>query len=263
MTHATQISANLAHSQSSLLIINRWRKMVIRHERAIAYFYGDSQGKVTTGYGHLLKSSKDALALRNILYVNGKKATDAQIEKAFNAVSQAAKQRFAHCKSISKNESMFSNCMFTAENYEKLNNGLSMETDKNRNGDMEALLEQDLFTKLRELQAELRRLSSRPFYKPRFSALHHYPHPVQLALLDMTYNMGAGGLTGESLGGAKGKNGFPIMLHAIRKSNFATAAKQSNRPQVGPERNEEIYNLFMEAHNLQKAFMKELTAELF
>lgn len=70
-----------------------------------------------------------------------------------------------------------------------------------------------------------------------FPDFGNYPVSVQIALWDMIYNLGPAGLRRE----------FPKFQAAIRSGDFAEAAEQSNRTDIGEARNEYVYNLLMEA----------------
>lgn len=64
-----------------------------------------------------------------------------------------------------------------------------------------------------------------------------YPLSAQIALWDMIYNLGAGGLLRE----------FPLMRQAIQEGNWEEAARQSHRSGIGESRNDYVRDLFMEA----------------
>lgn len=63
--------------------------------------------------------------------------------------------------------------------------------------------------------------------KLRFPNFDTYPMTVQFALLDMAFNLGTTGLVTK----------FPSFKKAIEAKDWATAAKECNRPQVSLSRN--------------------------
>ena len=64
-----------------------------------------------------------------------------------------------------------------------------------------------------------------------------YPLPAQIALWDMIYNLGPGGL----------RRGFPRMRQAILDGDWEEAARQSHRSDIGETRNDHVRDLFIEA----------------
>jgi GH24 family phage-related lysozyme (muramidase) len=67
-------------------------------------------------------------------------------------------------------------------------------------------------------------------------AFDTFPAGVQLALLDMAFNLGAGALT----------NKWPSLMKACREKNWAAAAVQCTRVGVQPARNAATIALFKE-----------------
>lgn len=70
-----------------------------------------------------------------------------------------------------------------------------------------------------------------------FPYFGNYPQSVQVALWDMSYNLGVGGLSHK----------FPKFCQAIRDEYWEEAAAESHRERIAEERNEFVFNLFMEA----------------
>ena len=75
---------------------------------------------------------------------------------------------------------------------------------------------------------ELRRL---------YPGFNKFPKEAQLALFDMIFNMGATRL----------RLGWPKLNKAIANYDWKTAAKESNRPDVGNNRNQYVRDLFEKA----------------
>lgn len=73
------------------------------------------------------------------------------------------------------------------------------------------------------------------------------PSPVQEAMLDMAYNAGANFINATNL--ETGELTWPLLRSALRRRDWREAAEQSNRPQVGLERNDEIKKLILRALN--------------
>lgn len=70
-----------------------------------------------------------------------------------------------------------------------------------------------------------------------FPEFDNYPLSAQIALWDLIYNLGPKGLRDE----------FPKMRQAIRESDWEGAASESERGDVGIERNQYVFDLFMRA----------------
>lgn len=101
--------------------------------------------------------------------------------------------------------------------------------------------------KLFKLQQDLRR----EFGKAGI-VFDHLPSPVQEAMYDMGWNMGAGFINKVDLEKArkmKWKDApmWPKLTTELFWRNWEGVAMQSNRPEVGDERNEDIKKLIREA----------------
>jgi GH24 family phage-related lysozyme (muramidase) len=70
-----------------------------------------------------------------------------------------------------------------------------------------------------------------------FPYFGNYPQAVQIALWDMSYNLGVGGL----------KRKFPKFCQAIRDEDWEVAAAESHREGIADERNEFVFNQLREA----------------
>ena len=70
-----------------------------------------------------------------------------------------------------------------------------------------------------------------------FPYFGNYPLNAQIALWDMAYNLGVGGLGGK----------FPSFCKAILAEDWEEAAAQSHREKIAEERNDFVFDLLMEA----------------
>lgn len=99
------------------------------------------------------------------------------------------------------------------------------------------------YTKLRLPDTEIDRLTSNHLANferslgQEYAGFYKFPIEAQLALFDMIFNLGASGL----------RTKFPKFNKAIRQRNWKEAASESNRPQLGVERNRDIRDLFLKA----------------
>ncbi len=73
--------------------------------------------------------------------------------------------------------------------------------------------------------------------KLKFPNFDQYPLSVQFALTDMAFNLGTNGLVTK----------FPSFTKAIKQKDWATAAKESRRPQVSAHRNTLVKDWLKEA----------------
>ncbi len=96
------------------------------------------------------------------------------------------------------------------------------------------------YTKLMITEVEINRLTNQHIksfakeLKRLFSDFDDYPTEVRLGLLDMVFNMGVTRL----------RNIFPTFCKAINAKKWAEAAAESNRPDVQPQRNQYVRELF-------------------
>ncbi len=70
-----------------------------------------------------------------------------------------------------------------------------------------------------------------------FPSFGNFPQSAQIALWDMIYNLGVGGLLKY----------FPNLCQAVQDGNWAVAASESHRKLIGEGRNQNVFNLFMES----------------
>lgn len=76
-----------------------------------------------------------------------------------------------------------------------------------------------------------------------FADFNDYPVPAQEAILDMAYNLGIS---------SDGVSKFPSFNRHIRNKDFASAATESNRPQLRNSRNVHVRELLLLADQQQK-----------
>ena len=67
-----------------------------------------------------------------------------------------------------------------------------------------------------------------------FPDFDSYPESVQIGLVDMVFNLGAGGVQTK----------FTNFSEAVKAKNWSEVAKQSNRPQLSDDRNKFVRQLF-------------------
>lgn len=125
-------------------------------EGDVPWMYLDSNGYVTVGVGHLIANAKDAEALPFYDVKTGKKATKAEIDAAFAAVSAATPGMPSHA-------------------YQGLTGIVMHESD----------IQNLVVTQLNSFTADL---------KQWFPDYENYPAKARAALLDMAYNPGKLGL---------------------------------------------------------------------
>lgn len=170
------------------------------------YLYLDSVGKVTVGVG-LMYGSADALVNSNITFrikTTGKIASAADIREEFKRISKLSKGR-------------------TAGFYRS--KGLLTADGSDLNGRL-----------LRRLSTALTDAiffynTGKPVPDTKFPQYSDLPANVQLALLDMAFNLGRGRL---------GK--FQSMRTCLKQGDWINAAKNSHRRGIQSSRNEAIYN---------------------
>lgn len=83
--------------------------------------------------------------------------------------------------------------------------------------------------------------------KTAFPDFETYPEEAQMALVDMAYNLGVQGIV----------TNFLSFTRAVRNRNWTGAANQSNRYQLFDERNQFVYDLLVEAQQVEAAKEEE------
>lgn len=187
--------------------INRRKaaKHICLYEGVIAHLYVDTRGNVTLGAGFHIPSAKalNKFALRE--KSTHKAASRALKIQEFETISRLPAGRLAswyesHCKLYLPQRECIK------------------------------LLEK----KVEEFEAELSRLFST---KNGYIPFHRMPSNVQLALLDMAYNLGTPNLS----------RAWPKLLHAIRTENWQLAAQECHRKHVSKARNNATARLFKQS----------------
>ncbi|TQF72620.1 pesticin C-terminus-like muramidase [Pseudoalteromonas luteoviolacea] len=180
-------------------------KHICLYEGVIAHLYLDTRGNVTVGAGFLVSDAK-ALTKMTLRDKSTKKAASReQKAKEFATIAKLPEGRLAswyeqHCQLYLPHEE----CL--------------------------KLLEK----KIAEFEQELAALfSAQNGYLP----FKKMPSNVQLALLDMAYNLGTTNLS----------RAWPKLLNAIRTENWSAAAKECKRKHVSTARNKATAKLFLQS----------------
>jgi GH24 family phage-related lysozyme (muramidase) len=187
-------------------------------EGEVSFMYVDTRGYVTTGIGHLLKSSSDAEKLPWRHSTTGQPATPAEIRCAF--------ERLSHVAADYKREHPDAK-------------GLPLKTAE-RVSDL--VLPDGYATKLAATRVNGEFLKG---LRHLFPAFDSFPMPAQRALVDMSYSLGVGGI----------EHKFPKLVAACREPipDFATAAAESHRSSSRESRNRATNQLFLEAARLTQS----------
>lgn len=170
------------------------------------HLYLDSVGKVTIGVG-LMYGSADTLVGSNITFrtkTNGKIASASDIRDEFKRISKLSKGRGASFYR--------SKCLLMADG-----------------ADLQGRLMRRLSTALTDALYFYN--TGKPVPNAKFEKFSDLPGNVQLALLDMAFNLGRGKL---------GK--FQSLRNALKQGDWLNAAKNSHRRGIQSSRNETIYN---------------------
>lgn len=190
---------------ASASVLKRARKVIFSGESFIAHMYLDTVCKVTIGYGTMLPDSKAAEKI-------------ALADKAGLAATAADK----------------------ASEWNRLA-GLRPKDMKQNQKAAAFAKEAALFIGEEEASrlAEQHIAGLVPSLKATFPNFDTFPEDVQVALLDMGYNLGATGL-----------KKFKKLVNAINNPkgpDWTTAAHESNRPQLSAARNKEVREFFLSA----------------
>jgi GH24 family phage-related lysozyme (muramidase) len=210
-------SGGRSDAQTFLKDVKRW-------EGEHRFMYVDGRGYVTTGIGHLLKNTDEALKLPWLHRGTGRPATPAEVRSAFERVAQ----EWADYKRGHPNGNGY---------------GATHYADKS-----DLLLPQGEATRLalgrlnKEFLGGLRKL---------FPDFDRYPLPAQRGLVDMAYNLGVGKL----------EKTFPNFVDACRRGDFGAAADECKRSSSRKERNDATQALFREAAQLN-ATVRTFTREI-
>lgn len=180
------------------------------HEGKVPWMYLDTVGKVTVGIGHLIATADDAVALPFVDPQTGTAAAEAAIRAAFAVVQGApygndrAAGAFAGLTTIRLTEDGMEQ-VFAAD----------YETIVGR---------------------------TRTLFQAVGGGLDSYPDPAQLAVVDMAFNLGAGGLYDK----------FPsFRTKGLDPRAFDVAAQQSHRRGISEARNQWTYDQLMAAARIE------------
>ena len=170
-------------------------------EGSVDHMYLDTEDNVTVGIGTLLATSDAAAALAFRHRDTDELATEAEIRAEFDLIDGmlGSQERGAE---YYRN---FTSLYLPQDEIDRL-------VVEHMRGDFDDLLRM-------------------------FPYFGDYPLPAQIALWDMIYNLGPGGLRRE----------FPLMRQAIQDGDWEEAARQSHRSDIGEPRNDYVRDLFMEA----------------
>lgn len=190
-------------------------KFVKRHEGNIDYLYLDPKGKVTVGVGRMLPSREAASKLPFEYFDREtgrtlRKATPEEVRKSFDIV-----------------EKQKSGQNIKAGSFDPVERD-DLPNIRLRDDDINTMLASDLYTHMREA-------------KKMFPDFHTFPPQVQMAILDMHFNMGGLNFT---------RRKWPGFFKAIDDKNWRDAALESSRKDVGGDRNKDVFRMLEEAHNL-------------
>lgn len=171
-----------------------------RWEGNVDHMYLDDQGNVTVGKGKLLSNAEGAMALPFRDRATGNRASADEISTEFDLIDamEGSKKRLASYYAP------FTHLYLPQSDIDR------MVIDHMRR-DFEDLLQQ-------------------------YADFGNLPVSAQIALWDMIYNLGPGGL-----------EDFRLLRQAIRDGDWAEAARQSHREGPSEERNRFVFNLFMDA----------------
>ncbi|KZN47660.1 hypothetical protein [Pseudoalteromonas luteoviolacea] len=180
-------------------------KHICLYEGVIAHLYVDTRGNVTLGAGFHITSAKALSKLPLREKSTQKAASRAAKIQEFERIAKLPSGRLAswyesHCKLYLPQQA----CV--------------------------QLLEK----KIAEFETELSTLFSA---KNGYVPFRRMPSNVQLALLDMAYNLGTPNLS----------RAWPNLLHAIRHENWQLAATECRRKHVSAARNQATARLFAQS----------------
>ena len=197
-----------------------------------SYMYLDSTDHVTVGIGHLLATVDDAKSLSFIyrkdqpeVKVGGKGTNKPAAKKGDRADADAIAADYA--KVLTK-----AGQGYRAQAFEKLTE-LDLSSD-----DIDSLFAADIAI----FEAKL------PGLFPDYAT---YPPSAQLALLDLIYNVGKGGL-----------QKFIALGTAVKARDWNTASKSCHRKQISEDRNKRTAELFVAAvqeEKMMNAIRKAIT----
>ena len=226
----------MATLETSVLFMNYLVKLKgPDFEDNIPYMYVDSDGKVTVGVGHNLTAHKDQQSL------------------PFKIKRYERKKVISGDQGIpipkTRPEGAVATKVEIQNDFDFLtrNNGLKKNLPSNPNMKLYATVELDSTTIdeifLKDLATAIKKA------KGVLPSLDSYPVPCQAGIIDIVFN------TGELK--------FPTLIRAVKaerefagkpaSERWEAAARESKRPQVKPERNNQVNQWFMEGAAAAKA----------
>lgn len=197
-------------------------RIIVKHESYVSHMYLDSESKVTIGIGTMMpKASASAeISLTNTATKPPRAATNA--EKA------------AEWKVLQDLSPFGTKINYAAEHYRRYTKLVITEQEAMR-------------------MLNLRMNGFIEILRSNYPGFNKFPEDAQVAMMDMTYNLGNGIHT-------KFVN-FTRAVNRLKGPDWAEAARQSNHPQLSNERNAEIFALFMAAHRESEAKKAEARAD--
>lgn len=187
------------------------RKNLIKYEGRVNHLYLDSRGYVTVGVGHLVKNRS---AVASIVLCKTKNNVPAKIA----TLKEKQEEYDAVVKSVSRNYDSYK-----ASYYDKKTRLVMTKED------IDDLLDKHILSFYKEL---CRIYTKKNGYFDEFDG---FPQNAQLALFDMIFNLGAHKLVKQ----------FKNFDKALKAKGWKKAAKESNRSDIGPDRNNYVKNLFL------------------
>lgn len=181
-----------------------------RHEGQKNFMYLDHKGNVTIGAGHMIPDTEALQGLPFEFYDT----------KAGNFLNPASIEDVRRAFEIVRNQKSGQNIgvdSYKPKDRSDLMNIRLPDADVNRR------LIADLHYKAQEVRKKF----------PQFDT---YPQKTKMALLDMQFNMGRN----------FSRQKWSKLYKAVEGEDWSSAAKESNRKDVGKERNEEIRKFFLE-----------------
>ncbi|MBI2233987.1 MAG: peptidoglycan-binding protein [Micavibrio aeruginosavorus] len=180
-----------------------------RHEDQKNFMYLDHKGNVTVGAGHMIPNTEALQGLPFEFY-------DTKTEDSLNTASIEDVRRAFE---IVRNQKIGKN--IDAESYNPEDRG-DLVNIRLPDADVNRRLIADLHYKVQEVRKKF----------PQFDT---YPQKTKMALLDMQFNMGRN----------FSRQKWSKLYKAVEGEDWLSAAKESNRKDVGRERNEEIRKFFL------------------
>jgi GH24 family phage-related lysozyme (muramidase) len=171
---------------------------ISKWEGNIPHMYVDTKGYVTVGVGFMIPSAGAAKGYGFVKRADGKKASDKEKEDEWKKIKKMAKGKKAAAYKSSTTLDL-------------------------PDGDIKTLL----MEKIKKFESGIKGI---------YPDYDKYPDELKLALLDIAFNTGVGGL-----------KAFKNMMKAIDEKRWEDAAKESKRSKGRPARNTYVYDLIIAA----------------